>query len=99
MDRDDANTRTNEAAQRVFDNLVGMMNFEDAQKQDDVKSVNDSGIGDESLDSWRLQAENAVNINLNLNQYLYQYYKNVIHSSMTITSWKLSALCLIKLKT
>lgn len=73
MDRDDANTRTNEAAQRVFDNLVGMMNFEDAQKQDDVKSVNDSGIGDDSLDSWRLQAENAVNINFNLNQYLYQY--------------------------
>ena len=73
MDRDDANTRTNEAAQRVFDKLVGMMNFEDAQKQDDVKSVNDSGIGDDSLDSWRLQAENAVNINFNLNQYLYQY--------------------------
>ena len=73
LDRDDANTRTNEAAQRVFDNLVGMMNFEDAQKQDDVKSVNDSGIGDDSLDSWRLQAENAVNINFNLNQFLYQY--------------------------
>jgi hypothetical protein len=60
LGKEDANTRTNEAAQRVFDNLVGMMNFEDAQKQDDVKSVDDSGIGDESLDSWRLQAENAV---------------------------------------
>lgn len=56
------NNRANDAAQRVFDNLADLMRFKQkSQLSIDNISVNDSGIGDEnSLDSWRVQAEQAV---------------------------------------
>ena len=55
----------NDAAQRVFDNLENVAEYR--TRPDDSKSVNDSGYAEDSLDSWRLQAENTVDLILCLN--------------------------------
>ena len=54
--------RTSEAAQRVFDNLGELIKREKSSlPNEDAKSVgNDSGIVDESLDSYRAQTDVLV---------------------------------------
>ena len=53
--------KADEAAKRVFDNLTQMIRFDYREKTaQNSRNSPDSGIGDESLDSWRLKASNAV---------------------------------------
>lgn len=51
------------AARKVYTNLTDVFNFNASstpRKNDDLRSMNDSGFSDASLESWRLQAENTV---------------------------------------
>lgn len=53
----------NNAARTVYTNLTDVFNFNASstpRKNDDLRSMNDSGFSDASLESWRLQAENTV---------------------------------------
>lgn len=56
----DTYIRTSEAAQRVFDNLGDLIKREKSSLPISEDIGNDSGIADESLDSWRAQADNLV---------------------------------------
>jgi hypothetical protein len=63
-----------EAAKRVFNSFPNIIQFQSTpRKMEELRSMNDSGFADASLESWRLQAENYVSkiyINIYSNIYI-----------------------------